>query len=132
MRRSNLAALLYLLLVFASGAVLGAFANRLYMMKTTVNAHPDLRKQYLEEMRGRLHLNSDQTAQLQQIAGMSPQQAQQTAQSEWSQGLAQSGNVAGGMPQGISTSASPATQNVQAYGTSQYSGTPSPSQLLPV
>jgi hypothetical protein len=35
--------------------------------------------------------------------GMSPQQAQQTAQSEWAQGLAQSGNVAFGMPSGMGT-----------------------------
>jgi uncharacterized protein YneF (UPF0154 family) len=78
MRRSNLAALLYLLLVFASGAVLGAFANRLYMMKTTVNAHPDLRKQYLEEMRGRLHLTPPQTVQLQQIMDATRQRMRET------------------------------------------------------
>jgi hypothetical protein len=38
------------------------------------------------------------TAQLQQVAGMGAAQAQQTAQSEWAQGYAQSGNVAYGMP----------------------------------
>jgi hypothetical protein len=51
------------------------------------------------------------TAQLQQVASMSPQQAQQTAQSEWLQGLAQSGNVAYGMPPGL---AAPAAQAAPA------------------
>jgi hypothetical protein len=37
--------------------------------------------------------------------GMGAVQAQQTAQSEWSQGYAQSGNVAYGLPQGISFTA---------------------------
>jgi hypothetical protein len=37
--------------------------------------------------------------------GMGAAQAQQTAQSEWSQGYAQSGNVAYGLPQGISFTA---------------------------
>ncbi len=73
MRRSNLATLLYLLLVFISGAVVGGFANRLYMMKT-VNAESrpprnraDFRKQYVQEMRTRLHLTDPQVVQLQQI-----------------------------------------------------------------
>jgi hypothetical protein len=44
------------------------------------------------------------TAQLQQIAGMPQAQASQTALSEWNQGMAQSGNVAGGMPPGFSMS----------------------------
>jgi hypothetical protein len=68
MRRSNLTTLLYLLVVFVSGVVLGGFANRL------VNAHPsppsraELRKQYIQDMRSRLHLNEAQVTQLQQIA----------------------------------------------------------------
>jgi DNA-binding helix-hairpin-helix protein with protein kinase domain len=68
MRRSNFTTLLYLLIVFASGVVLGGFANRL------VNAHPapqnraELRKQYIQDMRTRLHLNEAQVTQLQQIA----------------------------------------------------------------
>jgi hypothetical protein len=72
MRRSNFATLLYLLVVFVSGVVLGGFANRL------VNANPkypppppsrsELRKQYIQEMRTRLHLNEAQVTQLQQIA----------------------------------------------------------------
>jgi Spy/CpxP family protein refolding chaperone len=67
MRRSNLTMLLYLLLVFASGAVLGAFASRLYSLKTAVNARPDFRRQYVEDMRSRLHLTPPQVTQLEQI-----------------------------------------------------------------
>jgi ferritin-like metal-binding protein YciE len=73
MRRSNFVTLLYLLVVFASGAMVGGFANRLYMAKTvtaTVNAPPsraELRKQYIQDMRSRLHLTEAQIAELQQI-----------------------------------------------------------------
>lgn len=73
MRRSNLATLVYLLVVFASGAVVGGFANRLYMARSvsaTANAprnHAELRKQYVQDMRGRLHLTDVQVAELQQI-----------------------------------------------------------------
>lgn len=66
MRRSNAATLFYLLLVFVSGALVGGFANRLYMMKT-VNARVDVRKVYREEMRTRLHLTDPQVAQLETI-----------------------------------------------------------------
>jgi Spy/CpxP family protein refolding chaperone len=74
MRRSNVATLLYLLVVFASGAVVGGFANRLYMTRT-VSAGPanpprnraELRKQYIQDMRSRLHLTEAQITQLQQI-----------------------------------------------------------------
>ena len=73
MRRSNLSTLLYLLVVFASGAVVGGFANRLYMAKTvTVTAaaprnHAEIRKQYIQDMRTRLHLTEPQVTELQQI-----------------------------------------------------------------
>jgi len=73
MRRSNVATLVYLLVVFASGAVVGGFANRLYMAKTvsaTVNAprnRAELRKQYIQDMRSRLHLTDAQVTELQQI-----------------------------------------------------------------
>jgi len=73
MRRSNLATLLYLLVVFASGAVVGGFANRLYMARTvtaTVSAprnHAEVRKQYIQDMRSRLHLTEAQITELQQI-----------------------------------------------------------------
>jgi Spy/CpxP family protein refolding chaperone len=78
MRRSNFTTLIYLLLVFASGMVLGGFANRLYMMKTyaaTAPASPppspktriQFRKEYIQEMRTRLKLTEPQVAELQQI-----------------------------------------------------------------
>ena len=73
MRRSNLATLVYLLLGFVSGAVVGGFANRLYMMNTVkadsaaTRSRADFRKQYVQEMRTRLHLTDPQVAELQQI-----------------------------------------------------------------
>jgi len=69
MRLSRPAITLYVGLVFASGAVLGFFANRLYMA-STVNAitsksgrfpNPEeVRKRNLEEARQRAHLSDDQ------------------------------------------------------------------------
>jgi len=80
MRRSNVATLVYLLVVFVSGAVVGGFANRLYMAKTvsavTVNAppnHADLNKQYIQDMRSRLHLTDAQISELRQIMDSSDQ-----------------------------------------------------------
>ncbi|HUO28284.1 MAG TPA: hypothetical protein VMU80_03630 [Bryobacteraceae bacterium] len=74
MRRSNLATLLYLFVVFASGAVVGGFAVRLYMAKTVsavVQSAPktraEIRQQYVTEMRARLHLTDPQVIQLKQI-----------------------------------------------------------------
>jgi hypothetical protein len=71
MRRSNLATLFYLLVVFASGTVVGGFANRLYMAKSvtaTVSTQPpsraEIRKQYIQDMRSRLHLTDAQITQL--------------------------------------------------------------------
>jgi hypothetical protein len=91
MRRSNLATLFYLAVVFVSGAVVGGFANRLYMVKSvnavvtpTVPQPPrsraELRKQYLDEMTSRLHLTAPQVTQLQQIADATGQQMQQLHQ----------------------------------------------------
>jgi hypothetical protein len=76
MRRSNFTTLIYLLLVFASGMVLGGLANRLYMMKTyaaTASPPPSpktriqFRKEYIQEMRTRLGLTEPQVAELQHI-----------------------------------------------------------------
>jgi Spy/CpxP family protein refolding chaperone len=85
MRRSNLATLLYLLVVFASGAVVGGFANRLYMAKTLAapNITPppnraELNKQYIHDMRSRLHLTDPQITQLQQIMDSSDQKMRET------------------------------------------------------
>lgn len=74
MRRSNAATLFYLLVVFASGAVVGGFGVRLYLAKTvsaTAVARPsgaELRKRYLQDMQTRLHLTDAQLTQLRQIA----------------------------------------------------------------
>jgi len=78
MRRSNVATLVYLLVVFASGAVVGGFANRLYMAKTvnaTVNppGRAELNRQYIQEMRDRLHLTDAQIVELRQIMDSSDQ-----------------------------------------------------------
>ena len=76
MRRSNLSTLLYLAVVFLSGAVVGGFALRLYTAKA-VNAiatkspaerHAEIRRQYITDMRNRLHLTDAQVTQLEQIA----------------------------------------------------------------
>ena len=75
MRRSNLATLFYLAVVFVSGAVVGGFAVRLYLAKSvgavvTPSAprnRAEVRKQYLAEMTGRLHLTPVQVTQLQEI-----------------------------------------------------------------
>jgi len=72
MRRSNLATVFYLAVVFLSGAVVGGFAVRLYLAKT-VNAvyaphsRADIRKQYVHDMRSRLQLTDGQVVQLEKI-----------------------------------------------------------------
>jgi len=68
MKRNTLSTALYILLVFLSGAVVGAFAHRLYMVSTVVSAKPDeVRHHILEEMRARLSLSDDQVYQLNAI-----------------------------------------------------------------
>ena len=74
MRRSNLATLLYLVVVFASGSVVGGFAVRLYMARevraVTQNAprsRAEIRRQYIQEMRTRLSLTDVQVGELQKI-----------------------------------------------------------------
>ena len=67
MKRRTLSTSLYVLLVFLSGAVVGGFAHRLYMVNT-VSAKPDeYRRKYMDEMRARLSLSSDQVAQVNAI-----------------------------------------------------------------
>jgi len=83
MRRANVATLVYLLVVFASGAVVGGFATRLYMARTVTatNAprnHAELRKQYIQDMRSRLHLTEAQVAELQQIMDATGKQMHET------------------------------------------------------
>ena len=65
MKRTTLSTGLYVLLVFLSGAVVGAFAHRLYVVNTVVSAKPDeVRRHILDEMRTRLSLSNEQVNQL--------------------------------------------------------------------
>lgn len=81
MRRSNTATLVYLLVVFASGLVVGGFAVRLYLAKTvTANvtspaapSRAELNKQYIQDMRTRLRLNDAQVSQLREIMASTDQ-----------------------------------------------------------
>jgi len=70
MKRTNLSTVLYVLLVFLSGGVVGAFAHRLYMLNSvlsnsTPTPNPDQwRKDYLDKMHSRLSLSADQMTKL--------------------------------------------------------------------
>ncbi len=65
MKRSTLSTWVYVSLVFLSGAVVGAFAHRLYVVNTVVSAKPDeYRRKLVDEMRSRLSLSDAQVAQL--------------------------------------------------------------------
>lgn len=68
MTRSNPSIALYLLLIFASGVMVGAFGMRLYSPATGKTAVPeDWRKQYMSEMQSRLKLTPEQTVQVNAI-----------------------------------------------------------------
>jgi len=72
MRRSGVAVALYLLLVFGSGALVGAFGYWLYVSKTvSAKSRPrtpeEYRRRYIEEMNTRLKLNADQLQRLNAI-----------------------------------------------------------------
>ncbi len=67
MRRSNLALAFYLVLVFLSGAVVGAFGYRLYVganSRTQRLSPEEYRQRYVEAMKKRLQLSDDQVQQL--------------------------------------------------------------------
>ncbi|HEX5430839.1 MAG TPA: hypothetical protein VFW83_02635 [Bryobacteraceae bacterium] len=68
MKLSRAAIALYVGIVFASGGVLGFFANRLYTASTVsakATKNPDdFRKNYVAEMQRRLQLSSDQVQRL--------------------------------------------------------------------
>lgn len=71
MKKTNLTVLFYLVLVFVSGILVGAFGQRLYSARS-VNANPnprpdEWRQHYLEEMRRRLHVDDNQVAQVNSI-----------------------------------------------------------------
>ncbi len=71
-RSSSLSAVVYLVLVFLSGALVGAFAYRLYMVGS-VSSSPlakspeEYRKRAIEEMTNRLHLSPEQITSIQQV-----------------------------------------------------------------
>ena len=72
MRRSNLLIAFYLLLIFASGIVVGAFATHLYTAKAVSAKSPRLtpeewRRQYTTEMQTRLNLTSEQMTRLNEV-----------------------------------------------------------------
>ena len=73
MKRSHFSIALYMLAVFVSGALVGAFGHRLYTVRSVeaVSDRPrtpsEFRQRYLNEMKTRLSLNDTQTAQLSSI-----------------------------------------------------------------
>ena len=69
--RSKLTAVVYLLLVFLSGALVGGMSYRLYSMNT-VNAAPkaspeEFRRHYIEGMRTKVNLDEKQIEEVNQI-----------------------------------------------------------------
>ena len=76
MKRSTSSAAIYLLAVFASGATVGAFAHRLYMVHSVQSVREaaviqrdpqEYRNRYLDEMRTRLTLTAEQQKALNTI-----------------------------------------------------------------
>src|SRR5260370_4221444 len=72
MKRTTLSTALYVLLVFLSGAVVGGFDHRLYMVNSVYPSSPspkpeDVRRKMVDEMRARLSLTSDQVTRLSAI-----------------------------------------------------------------
>src|SRR3954447_9151043 len=68
MKFSKLALSLYVLLIFASGVVVGIFAFRLYTVNSVAANAPrspeEWRRQYVADMRARLRLNAAQLGKL--------------------------------------------------------------------
>ena len=71
MKRATLSTALYVALVFLSGAVVGGFAHRLYMVNTVFSGPTpkpeEVRHKIVEEMRTRLSLTDQQVTQLSAI-----------------------------------------------------------------
>ncbi|MGC2661246.1 MAG: hypothetical protein WA324_25110 [Bryobacteraceae bacterium] len=68
MTRSNQSiAWLLAVLLFSSGAVVGALAHRYLATNTVVNASDEMRRRYVDEMQSRLSLTPDQVSKLQVI-----------------------------------------------------------------
>lgn len=66
MKKNQLSAFLIALLLFASGAAVGALGHR-YYTQTVVSAKEDFRQHYLNEMRTKLNLTPTQVTQLEGI-----------------------------------------------------------------
>lgn len=69
-RQSTVSAVIYLVVVFLSGALVGAFAYRLYMVNSVSGSNrspEEYRRHYVAEMTSRLHLSTDQVSNLQRI-----------------------------------------------------------------
>ena len=84
MRLSRATIAVYVLLVFASGAVLGAFGHRLYAV-STVNARPgrnpeEFRKRAIAEYQRRLKLDPQQVAKLEGIMDETRARVEETRQ----------------------------------------------------
>jgi hypothetical protein len=76
MPKSRTSAVLYLFLVFLSGALVGTFAYRLYSMKTVSAGVPatrptptpeELRRHYIQDLNARVKMDGDQLQKLNQI-----------------------------------------------------------------
>lgn len=73
MPRTRLSAIFYLVLVFASGILVGVASNRLYSVKASVSATAaprtmdELRKQYTAEMRQKVGVTDAQVAAVEKI-----------------------------------------------------------------
>jgi hypothetical protein len=75
MSKSRFSAFVYVLVVFLSGALLGALAQRLYSVNSVVSGSPaakkadpeEVRKHIIGEMRDRLKLDDQQVGKLEQI-----------------------------------------------------------------
>jgi len=84
MSKSRLTAFLTLLLVFASGAVLGAVAHRLYMVNSVMSGvakrptPEEFRKRQVDEMRDRVKLDDSQMAAFNQILDQTKNSFDQT------------------------------------------------------
>ena len=87
MLKTKRSAILSLALVFLSGAVLGAVAQRLYMVKTVLTVNPpppnrrpdpeEIRKHMVQETQERVKLDDQQVKQLDQIYGETREQVEQ-------------------------------------------------------
>jgi peptidoglycan hydrolase CwlO-like protein len=71
MPRTRLSAAAYLILVFASGILVGAVSHRLYMTTTASAKAPksmqEFKQRYLADMRQKVHVSDAQIAQVSQI-----------------------------------------------------------------